>query len=71
MDLPPRYDFDGQLYFLTDIRKLPQVAVSKAIRSESDAGSIGIADIETLPYLPLAECPRGPVGCFPTANFYI
>lgn len=55
------YSFDWQLCRLMDIQKLPQKPVLKLIRSKSDAGSIGTADIETLPHLPLADCPQGPV----------
>lgn len=55
---PQQYDFDEQLCCLTDIRKLPQMAVLKVIRSESDASPTGIADIETLSYLPLAGSPQ-------------
>lgn len=69
-DFSPQYDFDGQLCGLMDIRKLPQKAVLKVIRSESDACSIGTADVETLPHLPLADCPRGLSDAFPDQTFH-
>lgn len=69
-DFSLQYDFDGQLCCLMDIRKLPQKAVLKVIRSESNASSIGTADIETLPHLPLADCPQGLSDGFPEQSFY-
>lgn len=37
-------DFDGQLCSLVDIEELPQKAVLKVIRSESDASSVASDD---------------------------
>lgn len=52
------------------IWKLPQKAASEVFRSESDASSIGAADIETLPHLPLADCPQGLSGAFPKQTVF-
>ncbi|XP_045073884.1 uncharacterized protein LOC123486584 [Coregonus clupeaformis] len=43
-------DFDGQLSCLVDIEELPEKAVLKVIRSESDASSTGTGDTEILPH---------------------
>uniref|UniRef100_A0A8C1LVX7 Uncharacterized protein n=1 Tax=Cyprinus carpio TaxID=7962 RepID=A0A8C1LVX7_CYPCA len=45
-------DFGGQLCFLTDISELPEKAVLKVHRSETDAGSASTSDTEILPYAP-------------------
>ena len=70
-DFSLQFDFDGQLCCLMDIWKLPQRAVLKVFRSESDASSIGTVDVETLPHLPLADCPQGLSGVFPNKLFFI
>ncbi|XP_042266285.1 uncharacterized protein LOC121896443 isoform X4 [Thunnus maccoyii] len=43
-------DFDGQLCSLLDIEELPQKAVLKVIRSESDASSVASDDTIILPH---------------------
>ncbi|KAG9266393.1 hypothetical protein AMEX_G19015 [Astyanax mexicanus] len=43
-------DFGGQLCVLSDITELPQKAVLKILRSESDASSTGTSDTELLPH---------------------
>ncbi|XP_058264494.1 uncharacterized protein LOC131364978 [Hemibagrus wyckioides] len=43
-------DFGGQLCFLTDISELPEKAVLKIHRSESDASSAATSDTEILPH---------------------
>lgn len=43
-------DFDGQLCSLVDIEELPQKAVLKVMRSESDASSIASDDTIILPH---------------------
>ena len=43
-------DFDGQLCSLVDIDELPQKAVLKVVRSESDDGSIASDDTIILPH---------------------
>uniref|UniRef100_A0A8D3EFU5 Sterile alpha motif domain-containing protein 3-like n=1 Tax=Scophthalmus maximus TaxID=52904 RepID=A0A8D3EFU5_SCOMX len=43
-------DFDGQLCSLVDIEELPQKAVLKVVRSESDASSVASDDTIILPH---------------------
>lgn len=43
-------DFGGQLCVLSDITELPQKAVLKILRSESDGSSTGTSDTEILPH---------------------
>ncbi|XP_036449570.1 uncharacterized protein LOC118823835 [Colossoma macropomum] len=43
-------DFGGQLCVLSDITELPQKAVAKVFRSESDTSSTGTSDTELLPH---------------------
>lgn len=43
-------DFDGQLCSLVDIEELPQKAVLKVIRSESDASLVASDDTTILPH---------------------
>ncbi len=42
-------DFDGQLFSLVDIEELPQKAVLKVVRSESDASSAASDDNNIAP----------------------
>uniref|UniRef100_A0A667ZMR4 PB1 domain-containing protein n=1 Tax=Myripristis murdjan TaxID=586833 RepID=A0A667ZMR4_9TELE len=62
-------DFDGQLCSLVDIEELPQKAVLKVIRSESDASSVASDDTVILPHaMTPARAERWP-DVFPVPTF--
>lgn len=62
-------DFDGQLCSLVDIEELPQKAVLKVIRSESDVSSVASDDTIILPHaMTLDRAERWP-DVFPLPTF--
>lgn len=62
-------DFDGQLCSLVDIEELPQKAVLKVMRSESDASSVASDDTIILPHaMTLVRAEKWP-DVFPVPTF--
>ncbi|KAM6978686.1 sterile alpha motif domain-containing protein 3-like isoform 2-T2 [Tautogolabrus adspersus] len=62
-------DFDGQLCSLVDIEELPQKAVLKLVRSESDASSIASDDTIILPHAMTPERAQRWPDVFPVPAF--
>uniref|UniRef100_A0A3Q3NBK1 PB1 domain-containing protein n=1 Tax=Mastacembelus armatus TaxID=205130 RepID=A0A3Q3NBK1_9TELE len=62
-------DFDGQLCSLVDIEELPQKAVLKVIRSESDASSIAPDDTIILPHAMTPDRTERWPDVFPVPTF--
>ncbi|KAK0142162.1 hypothetical protein N1851_020146 [Merluccius polli] len=62
-------DFDGQLCSLVDIEELPQKAVLKVVRSESDASSVASDDTIILPHAVVPDRAERWPDVFPVPSF--
>lgn len=62
-------DFDGQLCSLLDIEELPQKAVLKVVRSESDASSVASDDTVILTHIRIPERTEKWPCIFPVPTF--
>ncbi|CAK6981760.1 uncharacterized protein LOC113133800, partial [Scomber scombrus] len=62
-------DFDGQLCSLVDIEELPQKAVLKVIRSDSDASSVASNDTIILPHAMTPDRAERWPDVFPVPTF--